>query len=346
MQTDELIQDFTETLIESGSRHGIMEGLPARPANGRWSGENFIDVMQIVGRALDDAHFGLGRTRCPLQAQQFGVEVMLLSSNLGDALDRYSRFFAIASRELSIDVERTSKQVNIHLRGPGPDFDPRQFLIEWNAVRILGISQWLVGASFAGAEVAFAHKRRLPAAVYASVLGESVAFEQSSNRISFPVHELSRRVIFDAQDLTRLWSKRFEENSNNYLNENWSALVKSSLRDSLLRMEPLPTMEDLARKFRVSSQTLRRGLKAEGGSYRAVKDSARRDVVLNNIGDTSLTLGQISVLAGFAETNGLERAMKNWTGLRPSDVRRNMLQGDMAAGNAREFLQAPRNDKR
>ncbi len=325
MQSDELIQDFTETLIASGLRHGVAEALPARPANGRWTGETFIDVMQIVGRALDDAHFGLGRTRCPLQAQQFGVEVMLLSNNLGDALDRYSRFFAIASSELSIDVERTAKQVHIHLSGPDLESDPRQFLIEWNAVRILGISQWLVGATFTGAEVTFAHKRRLSAAVYASVLGENVAFEQAANRISFPVHELSRRVIFDAQDLTRLWSKRFEGNTGNHLNENWSALVKSSLRDSLLRMEPLPTMEDLARKFRVSSQTLRRGLKSEGGSYRAVKDSARREVVLNNIGDTSLTLGQISVLAGFAETNGLERAMKNWTGQRPSDVRRDML---------------------
>lgn len=330
MQSDELIQDFTETLIASGVRHGVAEALPARPSSGRWSGEAFIDIMQIVGRALDDAHFGLGQTRCPLQAQQFGVEVMLLSNNLGDALDRYSRFFAIASAELSIEVERTAKQVHIHLRGPGPESDPHQFLIEWNAVRILGISQWLVGASFSGAEVTFAHQRRLPAAVYASVLGENVAFGQGANRISFPVHELSRRVIFDAQDLTRLWSKRFEGNTGNHLNENWSALVKSSLRDSLLRMEPLPTMEDLARKFRVSSQTLRRGLKAEGGSYRAVKDSARREVVLNNIGDTSLTLGQISVLAGFAETNGLERAMKNWTGQRPSDVRRDMLKNSGA----------------
>lgn len=330
MQSDELIQDFTETLIASATSHGVAEALPRRPAHGRWSGENFIDIMQIVGRALDDAHFGFGRTRCPLQAQQFGVEVMLLSNNLGDALDRYSRFFAIASAELSIAIERTAKQVHIQLRGPGLETDPHQFLIEWNAVRILGISQWLVGASFPSAEVTFAHKRRLPAAVYTSVLGENVAFEQAVNRISFPVHELSRRVIFDAQDLTRLWSKRFEGKTGNHLNENWSALVKSSLRDSLLRMEPLPTMEDLARKFRVSSQTLRRGLKAEGGSYRAVKDSARREVVLSNIGDTSLTLGQISVLAGFAETNGLERAMKNWTGQRPSDVRRDMLKNSGA----------------
>ncbi len=325
MQSDEFIQDFTEALIESGIRHGIANLLPARPAGRCWSSEEFVNIMQIVGRALDDAHFGFGATRCPLQAQQFGVEVMLLSNTLGEALDRYSRFFQIASRELSIAIERTATHVNIELNGPGVDVDPRQFLIEWNSVRILGISQWLVGASFPAAEVTFMHKRRLPKAVYASVLGDRVLFEQPANRISFPIHELSRRVIFDAEDLTRLWSKRFEGNSRNHLNENWSALVKSSLRSSLLRLEPLPTMEDLAGTFRVSSQTLRRGLKAEGLTYRAVKDSARREVVLNNIADTSLTLGQISVLAGFAETNGLERAMKNWTGLRPSDVRRNML---------------------
>jgi AraC-like DNA-binding protein len=87
-------------------------------------------------------------------------------------------------------------------------------------------------------------------------------------------------------------------------------------------MASIPTMEELAKEFGVSGQTLRRGLKTEGTSYRQIKAEARREVVLSNISDTTLTLSQISVLAGFAETNGLVRAMKAWTGLSPSAFRR------------------------
>jgi AraC-like DNA-binding protein len=86
-------------------------------------------------------------------------------------------------------------------------------------------------------------------------------------------------------------------------------------------------MEELAHTFGVSGQTMRRGLKAEGTSYRQVKAEARREVVLNNIADTSLTLSEISVLAGFAETNGLVRAMKSWTGLSPSAYRQAAMEG-------------------
>ena len=35
-----------------------------------------------------------------------------------------------------------------------------------------------------------------------------------------------------------------------------------------------------------------------------------------------LPIGEVSLRAGFAETNGLTRALKTWTGLSPLDVRR------------------------
>lgn len=78
----------------------------------------------------------------------------------------------------------------------------------------------------------------------------------------------------------------------------------------------------------VSSQTLHRGVKAENTSYRQIKAEARRGVVESNIADVSLTLSHILVLAGFAEANGLVRAMKSWTGLSPSAFRRSIIEED------------------
>ena len=161
---------------------------------------------------------------------------------------------------------------------------------------------------------------------YKAALGEHVTFGAAANRLIFPRRHLDRRIIRDIKDLAELSNNSFDPEQRNHLHRTWSSLLKSSLRANLYRMTPLPTMEDLAKEFAVSSQTLRRSLKSEGTSYRQIKAETRREVVVNNISDTSLTLGQISVLAGFAETNGLVRAMKAWTGLSLSAFRRSVVE--------------------
>jgi AraC-like DNA-binding protein len=223
-------------------------------------------------------------------------------------------------------VKGTRAQIDIVVADPS--LDPRNFLIEWYATRLLGLTQWLIGHEIPQVEVAFAHSPQLPANAYVSALGENVSFDRSVNRITFPSRYLDRRVIRDVKDIAALTSASYDPEHRPYLYRTWSVLLKSSLRSSLYRMVPLPTMEDLAKEFGVSSQTLRRGLKAEGKNYRQIKAEARREVVVSNISDTSLTLGQISILAGFAETNGLVRAMKSWTGLSLSAFRRSVIAGD------------------
>jgi AraC-like DNA-binding protein len=43
---------------------------------------------------------------------------------------------------------------------------------------------------------------------------------------------------------------------------------------------------------------------------------------MEQIGDERISLAQISLMAGFAETNGLARAMRSWTGFSPSQYRK------------------------
>jgi AraC-like DNA-binding protein len=160
------------------------------------------------------------------------------------------------------------------------------------------------------------------------VFGAHVAFDQHANRFTFPSRYLKRQVVRDLRELSVLSSGEYGPEHPTPLHRTWSSMVKSALRGRLYRLAPMPTMEELAGKFEVSSQTLRRGLRTEGTSYRQIKWEARREVVLNNISDTSLTLSQISLLAGFAETNGLVRAMKSWSGLSPSAFRRVALDGE------------------
>jgi AraC-like DNA-binding protein len=331
LQAGELINYFVVSLLESAKSRGLTLGLPAGAMRGtseqQWNGADFAHFMRTIGFELDDAFFGLAKSPCPARSSQFGVELMVLSDTLGEALDRYARFYDVITDGLALNLEVKGAKAEVQITVADPSLDPRHFLVEWYATRLLGLAQWLIGHEIPQIEVEFSHPRHLPIGAYTSALGEHVTFGAPTNRLIFPRRHLDRRIIRDIKDLAELSSNNFDPEQRNHLHRTWSSLLKSSLRASLYRMTPLPTMEDLAKEFGVSSQTLRRGLKSEGTSYRQIKAETRREVVVNNISDTSLTLGQISVLAGFAETNGLVRAMKSWTGLSLTAFRRAVIEG-------------------
>ena len=326
MSTDDLMHHFTAALLESASRNGLASTLPLSLSTGKWHGADFVKAMHDVGHLLEDAFFGLARSRCPIGATRFGMEMMLLSGTLGEALDRYGRFYAVVTDGLTLNLEVRGATAQLVINVPPPSNDPRFFLSEWYAARLLSLAQWLIGQEIPQTEVEFAHRRQLAPGAYAAALGEKVHFDQPADRLVFPSRYLLRPVIRDIKDLKALASSDFDPENRRAVSRSWSSLLKSSLRASLRSEAVLPTMEELAREFGVSSQTLRRGLKAEGVSYREVKAEARQEVVMSKISDTSLTLGEISILAGFAESNGLVRAMRSWNGFSPTELRRSALE--------------------
>jgi AraC-like DNA-binding protein len=325
VSTDDLMHHFTAALLESASRNGLASTLPL-PSTGKWTDADFVKAMYDVGAAIDDAFFGLARSRCPIGATRFGMELMVLSGTLGEALDRYARFYAVVTDGLRLTLHATGEMAQLVIELPEPSNDPRFFLSEWYAARLLSLSQWMIGQELPQVEVEFAHRRQLRPEAYAGALGDKVSFDQPADRLVFPVQYLDRSVIRTLKDLENLASTSFDPEHNRHINRSWSGMLKSSLRASLQRGAVLPTMEELAQEFGVSSQTLRRGLKSEGVSYREAKADARREIVLSKISDTSLTLGEISILAGFAESNGLIRAMRSWTGFSLTALRRSVLE--------------------
>lgn len=338
MPANELIHHLATAVLESGVRCGVTAGLPAAnlrtEPGGKWTGLDLVRFIRVIGTELNDAFFGLATSRCPANSSQFGVELMVLSDTLGEALDRYFRFYQVITDGLRLSLSVDRQQAHIEIVAADSTLDPHRFLIEWYTVRLHGLSQWLIGEEIPLTQVEFSHPRSLAAHVYANEFGEHVAFDRPTNRFTFPSRYLNRRVVRDVKDVSTLSPDRYDPKHPPHLHRAWSNRLKSSLRARLYRMAPIPTMEMLAKEFGVSSQTLRRGLKAEGVSYRQIKGEARREVVLNSISDTSLTLSEISVLAGFAETNGLVRAMKSWTGLSPSAFRRRAIEHSGADATA------------
>ncbi|WMR51444.1 helix-turn-helix transcriptional regulator, partial [Pseudomonas aeruginosa] len=82
-----------------------------------------------------------------------------------------------------------------------------------------------------------------------------------------------------------------------------------------------PDLDQVARQLHMSSQTLRRHLREEGGSFQQLKDHLRRDLAIYHLGRDELSIQDIAEQLGFSEPSAFHRAFKKWTGLTPGAYR-------------------------
>jgi len=184
--------------------------------------------------------------------------------------------------------------------------------------------QWLIAEEVTFDRVDFSHAAQGPLSEYVQVFGENCFFNQERALIVFPANLLRRRVVRTVEDLSMVAAyDGYDPLDLGDTERRWRTLLKETVVASLTDMQPIPTLEEVAARFDVCSQTLRRRLRAEGSSYRMVKAEARREIILAGISDETLSLGKVSMMAGFAEPNGLVRAIRSWTGLSPTEYRRN-----------------------
>jgi AraC-like DNA-binding protein len=81
------------------------------------------------------------------------------------------------------------------------------------------------------------------------------------------------------------------------------------------------TGERVAEALSLHPRTLRRHLAAEGSGLKEVTAGARFDVARQLLGGTSLPLGEIAELLGYAELSAFVRAFRGWAGCPPGQWR-------------------------
>ncbi|HWM89112.1 MAG TPA: helix-turn-helix domain-containing protein, partial [Kofleriaceae bacterium] len=71
-----------------------------------------------------------------------------------------------------------------------------------------------------------------------------------------------------------------------------------------------------------SERTLRRRLRGERSSFRALLDQVRRARAAELLADSSAPLTEVAMAAGFADVSALGHAWQRWFGAAPSSMRR------------------------
>lgn len=85
--------------------------------------------------------------------------------------------------------------------------------------------------------------------------------------------------------------------------------------------EPVLQLSDIARYFGVSERTFQRRLAEHGTSLHALRDETRRDLSLQLLQDSELSITEIGYRLGYSAPSAFTRSVSRWFGETPRDMR-------------------------
>lgn len=105
-------------------------------------------------------------------------------------------------------------------------------------------------------------------------------------------------------------------------------------------VELLPTgecsKERIASLLGVSLRNLHNKLEQKGTSYQEILESLRSGLALQYIKQDNMSISEITYLLGFSDTSNFTRAFRRWTGVSPSQYRKQATESDAQAVAGKE----------
>jgi AraC-like DNA-binding protein len=150
---------------------------------------------------------------------------------------------------------------------------------------------------------------------HAAAFGVSPVFGALADACRFDSRGLRAR-IGQADPVIRQALLPYAENRVSRGRAPWSARVRE------LAAPGSPGLAEAARALAVSPRTLQLRLEEEGTTFAAVLDGLRKERALALLAEPDLPISVIAARTGFATPSAFTRAVRRWTGLAPSDLRR------------------------
>jgi len=338
MGTSNLIGLYTSVLVDSAVARGLTVGELCRladvvpsavpPEANMVTPETFGRISRTVKLALNDEFCGFTPSRCRAGTLPYIFDSIIREDTLGDALNRAFGLYRLVTEDIEFSLKANDDTATIVLTLARPELDRHNFLAEWWLMVWPRLSCWMIGEEIPVTMVDFPHGPRVDVDDYVEAFWGTCRFNQPMAQVQFPARFLRRRIIRTNDEVAQLFTRlSIDLVSIPGVHRSWKTLVKIKMKECLVKTEALLTIEDLAAEFNMSSQTLRRRLEEDGISFRSLKEEVRREVILKWLAEPNIPIGEVSLRAGFAERNGLVRAVRSWVGISPREYRGLMMGG-------------------
>jgi AraC-like DNA-binding protein len=314
---------------------GIAPGALDDPAS-RVSVQQMLEVYANALRLSPDPGVAL-RAGARVRITHFGMYgyALLASPTPRQAIEFAIKYRALASPLVGLSFALDGAEAVWSLDDVlalGTDSALFRFLVELQLGTLLSLHRDLLGAALVPSRIRLSCAAPPHAALYGELLGGPVAFDAGANELRFDVRWLDHPLAF-ANPIT---AATVRQTCDQLLAEMHSAAGLAGRLASLLLQSPghFPDIEAASAQLEMTSRTLRRRLQAEGTSYQQLLDTVRRQLALDYLQRTGMSVEDIASSLGFSDAANFRHAFKRWTG-RTAGSYRSAARAYQDAGSSR-----------
>lgn len=302
---------------------GIPESLLASDQS-RVAAERFGALWLGIAAALDDELFGMDARRMKVGSFAMLSRACARAEDLRGALKLAVQFFNITMDDARVTLVEDGDAAALEIEELRAGARSAAFMVfahETVLIMLHGLMCWLVGRRITFDRAAFAYPRPIWGGEYRSMYANDLRFDMARSALHFDARVLDATVVPDEAAVREF----LREAPHNFIvkfkdRNSWSAHIRRRLRTC--PPADWPDLGQIAEELGVGLSTLHRKLDQEGAIFRDIKDSLRRDLAIDRLTHSTVSVAQIATELGFAEPSAFHRAFKLWTGVRPGDYRR------------------------
>ncbi|MES2868655.1 MAG: AraC family transcriptional regulator ligand-binding domain-containing protein [Pseudomonadota bacterium] len=301
------------------SAAGIADHLLEAPG-ARVTYDQFVRLYQQVALGTDDEVMGQFSRRIRSGTLKYLCSSLLDANSLANAMYRFVRFWNLMLDDYQFDYREHEGQVVISLEARDSSANAQRWGHELMMKLAHGVASWLAGQEIPLQSVMFSFPRPVYALEYMHMFPAPISFEQPCTALSFDVEWGAMKFRRSKAELLPFLQAAPRYWLFTTLKER---LVAQQIRQYLLtNLKHDDSIQGAANALLLSTRTLTRRLKEEGTSYQLVKDALRRDIAVQQLIHSDLSITHIALGLGFDSTAVFHRAFRGWTGSTPGAYRR------------------------
>jgi AraC-like DNA-binding protein len=319
-----LLREFGVTPRSAFRQAGVGLRLFANSDN-RIPFEALVRLLDVCARFTGCEHFGLlVGERFRLGALGAVGKLMRNSANVGEALRALLLHLHLYDRgavPVLVEIDRTSLLLGYAAYGQAAPSTAQVY----DAAVAMGFRmlQELCGPAWTPLHVQFSRLRPRDTAAYRRLFRSRLRFDAEACGVVFASTWLDQPIAGADPALRNLLAQTIEDAENRNA-MSFAEQVECALLQ--LALNGTTSARDVSRCFGIHDRTLRKRLRAEGTSLQTLLDRTRFGIARQLLGETGLSVADVSSALRFSDPNVFSRAFRNWAGVSPREWRRRLAQ--------------------
>lgn len=278
----------------------------------------------LIGNALRltaNPHIGLYFGKyLPMTSMGTMGYAVLSSKNLSEAVDMMQRYMKVQAPLIGIRTHVDEDSAGIFMQESLDYGDIRQFMYESFLSSISRIYDQLIDAPKEGIVIHYGMDKPDDWQTHEHLLPFPVVFSSGRVGVTFPSSLLEiNSKMWDPATASAMRRVCEEQLAKIQDNQGLTHQIQDIIQQA---GDELPSMNVVAEKLCVSPRTLRRELEKLDTTYQSLLDEYRKDMALQYLKTSSLSVQEIALKLGYSDPSNFSRAFRKWTGKSPGDFRR------------------------